>query len=627
MIALFLLALAAPDGSEGATVMREHFLRGDLVSVARAQAILAERGVELDRGSIALVRDLVRLVSCLPIGVFPEDDPLFAARSVVRLERIRLERIIKDNQYPESPLRELLGEPRLYQVRAPDQKTSLVRWPIEQERWPGEIIEGRTMAIECPTKGGVKKEPNAETHELNQRLRAQAERAAIAALLSHLEALPAETSGRIALTYLRDASEASEFLFPLEWSARIEAGLERGEPRVRSAGRVTLARLHEAASDREGAKRIYRALADDPRTTNEEDSRVRLRLAELEEPDFEAVLKVVRGTRKVRAVDEPARSYAEARALYALHRFDELMTFGRVWLRVERTNSELDEAVRDLLFRLAIELPPAQAMAWIDEIGGANTAPERLDQLGTLAIESDNLPLATAIYDRLRVEAAGSKKKRGPSAAADEARWIAQRARIEFAAEDAGAFASFIDALVAMAEVQSDRPLARLAPLREVARLSQDLIGRMTNEVSAKPERRKFAALLLEAAVKLSLAKSRFQRILEDHAAPLRVLAGPYAVGREGKARPDARKGGGKVEREAEKAARKVRQLGEVIVPRLPPRIETADQPTEVPEVESYLVFETGEGRLISGVPWLGLAKVRRENKLPRALKESAAAE
>jgi hypothetical protein len=615
-MALVWLALIAAAAPSGEAVVRESFLRGDLVSVARAKAIIADRGEVTELGSIALVSDLVLLVSCRTLAPVPPDDPLAAARRVIRLERLRLSRILKENIYLNSPLVELLGAPPLFQTKAPDQSNRLVRWPVQQERWPDEIIEGVAQPLDCPSKPGALKETKPEIHALNSALRAAAERSSIAALLSDLEALPDETAGRIALTYARDASEAAGFVYPLEWSPRIEAGLERGETRVRSAGLLLVARLREGAGDPAGAKLLYRALADDPRTSNDEDSRLRLRLAALEEPDFERALAVARGTRKVRRVDEPARAYAEARALYALHRFDELMTFGRVWLRTERGDGPFDAAVRDLLLRLAVELPPSQAMAWVDEIGSANTVASRLDQLGALALEIDNLPLATAIYDRLRVEAAGMKKKRGPSAAAEEARWIAQRARVEFAAEDAEAFAVFVDALVTMANTESERPLARLAPLRELARLSQDLIGRMTNEVSAKPERRKFAALLLEGAMKMSVRKSRYQKILEEHAAPLRLLAGPYAVGRDGRARADARKGGGKQEREKELAARKVRQLGEVVVPRLPPRIEAEDVPTELPEIRSYLVYETPDGRLVSGVPWERLARIRREAKL-----------
>jgi hypothetical protein len=623
VIAPLLLALAIGQVDAVRTPLsieelRDSFLRGDLVTLERGRAILRDRGVDVELGSLGLLDDLARLVRCLPLGPVPaaETDQLLAARLVARVERIRLERVLKDSAYSESPLLELFMHPPLYQLEAPGQTLELVRWPIEEERWPGEVIEGIPEKGVCPVRAGALRETDGKIHAANAKIRAAAERAATTAVLPLLPDLPDPAAGKIALAYLRDAVDAESFVFPIEWADRLEAGLRRGEPRVRSAGLVMLARAREINADVAGALDLYRQLALDETTTTEEDSRVRVRLAALEEPDWDRVLEVVRGVRKARDVDERVLSYAQARALYAKHEFDALMTFGRVWLRKTRGGNRFDDATRDLLLRLAVELDPAQAMAWIEEIGEESKVRDRLDELGKLSLETDNLALATAIYDRLRVLAASERKKRGPAAASEEAHWIAQRALIEFAAEDAEAFAGFMDALVALAVEQGEKPMARWAPHREVARLALDLIGRLTNEVGEKPDRRKFAALLLEAIVKLIVKPSRFQALLEERMPPLVALAGPYATGRtDPRATPAARK----TSKDARgKKPRKVRQLGEVIVPRLPPRIEAPDLTTEVPVLDTFLVYEDVTGTMVAGAPWMELATVRRAAKAAR---------
>lgn len=594
--------------------LRESFLAGDLVTLYRGLTILRERGIETRIGSYGLLRDLARLVRCLPLGPLPEAEtgPLRAARLAARLERVRLNRLVKDGLYAATPLGELLPEPKLYQWTAADQHQELVRWPIEEERWPGEVVEGLPEIGKCPARPGALREGDPKSHDLNMKFRAAAERAAKTALLPILPDLPDHAAAKVALGYLVDALEAEDFRFPLEWADRLEAGLERGETSIRSAGLVMMARAREDNGDRARAVELYRALAADPTTNGDEDSRVRVRLAALEEPDWPRVLDAVRGVRNPRDLDEKALSYAEARALYAIHDFDALMTFGRVWLRKPRGGNEFDEAARDLLLRLAVELDPSQAMAWVEEIGEDAKLRDRLDELGRLSIESDNLKLATAIYDRLRLLAASERKKRGPAAAAEEAHWIAQRAMVEFVAEDAEAFAGFIDALIALATEQGDKPMARFAPHREIARLAQDLVGRLTNEVDAKPDRRKFAALLLEASVKLTEKQSRFQNVLEERIPPLRVLAGAYAAGRDRSvATPAARK----TAKGARGKEKKIRQLGEVIVPRLPPLIEAPDFKTEVPLIDTYLVYEESHGALKAGAPWMELANLRKMSK------------
>src|SRR5207237_7583443 len=101
-----------------------------------------------------------------------------------------------------------------------------------------------------------------------------------------------------------------------------------------------------------------------------------------------------RGVRRARASDAPVLANAEARALYGLERWTDLQTFGRAWLRQAHPDNPFDRHTRDLLTRLALELDPPEAMAWIEEIGPSGDEKgrtQRLDDLGKLAIENDNL--------------------------------------------------------------------------------------------------------------------------------------------------------------------------------------------------------------------------------------------
>jgi hypothetical protein len=601
--------------------LREAFLRGDLVTVERGKEILRAGGEDVRKGSIALLDDLSRLVRCLPLGPIPHDEvePYLSARQLVRLERVRLEQLIKDGMHKDSALVELLAEPSMFQAAAADQSDQLVRWPVEDERWPEEVIEGRVWSGVCPSAPGLKKETDKKTHAQNAKWREKTANEMLTRAVDRLEALQPDAAAKIALAYLEQWLGIAEPSFEDAWYDKLAAGLRRARTSERAAGMIILARFAEMQGLRDRATDLYRELLeiegkDTAALTAEEDSRVRTRLVGLLEPNWNEALEVARKARSPRAADEAVLSNAIARALYSLEQWDELRTFGRAWLRRAHKDEPHEVMTGDLLVRLATQLDPSDAMSWMQEVGpdDPKSAMVRLDQLGKLAIESGNLPLAVRVYDRLRIESAGSREKTGPSAALDEARWISERARIAFIEEDAASFAGFIDEILRLSDRESDRPLARIAPHREVARLCQDLLGRLTNETPSKPERRKFAALLLEAAVRLSSAPGRMQAVLTEYVSPLRVLAGPYAVGRDGRAPAAARKSDKPSPAAARKGERKVHQLGEVIVPRLPPRLEAVDVPTSLPKSRSLLVFEAPSGEWRVGAPWAELARDRK---------------
>jgi hypothetical protein len=375
---------------------------------------------------------------------------------------------------------------------------------------------------------------------------------------------------------------------------------------------IAIARRVELDGDAAKARALYEELLSFAERSDGEDSRARARLATLIENqpgpvDWRAVRTIVEQARSPRTEDWAALTNSEARALYGLQDFDGLRTLGRVFLRElkERPNAEpaLVDATLDLLVRLAVKLDPADAMAWMAELGPARDLSSRLDRLAKISSESGRLDLAVAIYDRLRVDAAADRSRRGPSAAVDLARFTADRALLEYDRNDPEAFGSLVDHLVGLSRDEASHPLARAAPDRELVRICQDLLGRLAEAVPRDPDRRKFAGVLLDGIRTVAGTDAdhppRWREALLRYKDPLALLAGPYAVGRE-LAVKAAKRGA---------APRKIRNLGEVVVPRLPPRIDPIDVPTPVPEVPSFLVYRTRNGDWTVGAPWMMLGK------------------
>lgn len=599
---LILLLLARPSAPTDLPALRARFLSGDLVTLARGRASLAAAGTRTDLGSLGLLDDLSRLVRCLPIGPIPqgESGPYRGPRMLVRLERVRLEQLSRDGLHASSSLGALLERPPYYATEPADQRHALVLWPHERERWPNELPEAIPKEAACPRRAGEAAEKGA-AHEQNRRRRARAERTLVARLLQDASALPGVVAGRIALAYLEDAEAAADrFVIPKAWLRRLEGAVDRASPPERVAARILLARSLERNGQAKAARRHYEAALQDPSITAEQDSRVRVRLVALVEPDWERVLRLIQEAKHVRPVDRQGLVNARARALFALGRQKELMTFGRRWLVETDTEGPFETQTKDLLLRLGLVMPPPEAIGWIEEISpaGGKSTQRALATLADLAVVERRFDLAVAIYDRLRLEAAAARGRLGPRAAKQQARWLRARAVVEYERRDAPAFGGFVDDILALAAREAGRPLARFAPHRAVARLTQDLMGRLANDVPVDPERRKFAALLLEAVSALAKKEGRYQKALAKYVPTLTTLAGDLAEGR--------------VSRRRSKRRRRVRQLGEVVVPRLPPRLDPPDHPTPVPRPGSFLLYEAPSGEWVAGAPWASLVAARR---------------
>ncbi len=323
------------------------FFDGDLVSLARAQVQLAEAGQDPHRGDWGLLEDLSRLVRCLPLGPVPdgESPQYFAVRSVVRLERIRLQRLLVENAYRDTDLVALLN------MKWGDHLASqpeLVRWPTEIEVWPGEVTEAQVHPGACPPLPGSWRDP-AALQRKRQQARLASERKALAALLPQLGWLPDEGAARIALAYLQEASIARTHLTS-EWVALLNQALARGEGPVRVAGRLALARLVEDYGDSRG---LYSQILADPDRSAAQDSRARVRLVALLEPEWTEILALTQAARP-RPEDRAALENAEARARLALGDYVGLQKLGRPLLVDQRlsgctTDCALTVQTRELL--------------------------------------------------------------------------------------------------------------------------------------------------------------------------------------------------------------------------------------------------------------------------------------
>lgn len=611
MILVLALVVASSDVGGVATptddrTVAARFLEGDLVTLRRAQVLRRRRGERVDLGRLGLLEDLSRLVRCLPIGPIPPDEraPYRLPRALARLERIRLERLVRDRAHRGTALAKLVTSERRYRTRGADDP-AIVRWPIEDELWPGEVPDPTLTPSRCPSSPGALKERPEKTHRAQQRLRLGAERAAVAALLPDLEQLPDLTAARVALTYLVDAQAAEGFVVDAEWRRILEAVLARAPAPYRAPGRLLLALVAER-SDRAEALRLYHALLADPTCSAAEDSRARVRLVFLLEPDDEAsapdwsrILEVARDAKAPRPADEMVLANAHARALFALGETEALMTLGRKIIQREDRSGPFFAQTNELLTLLALDLEPARAIAWLDEIALADESAraERLEELAELARERGRFDLAVALYDRRRAEVRAGIERRGPRAAAKDAELVARRAFLEYERDDIEAFAGFVDELVQLARDERGRPIARYAPHKAVARLSQDLLGRLTDDVKEDRQREKFAAVLLEAAAELSRGQTRYRRVLERFLLDLERLAGRYAVGRTRVAAPDAKK-------RSRTKTKPVKQLGEVIVSRLPPKLAAPDEPTPAPFVPTFVMYERPDGTWVEDAPW-----------------------
>lgn len=567
---------------------------GDAVTLARAQAQRQARGEPVDTGTWGLLDDLSRLGRCLPLGRVPsaEAPELRARRLLVRLERIRLERLIQEGAHPGTALANLLVPPPLA-TSVPEQP-ELVRWPVETERWPGEVSDPRPEASKCPARAGLEAGRAAPARA---RARAAAERAAVAELVPHLGLLPAQTACNLAFTYMVDAERAPEgFTVPQDILHPLEQALLRGEGPPRVAGLIALSTLFQRSGAEAEARRVLDGLLEAPGLTPEQDSRARVRLVALLEGvdpvDWAAVLRAAEGAANPRPGDQPVLENARARALFVTDQREALMTLGRRFV-LRPHAGPFDAQTEELLLQLALRLPVREGLAWMEEVLPTDPRGRRAREaeLGRRALGHGALELAEVLFDRLRLAARAERPTRGPRAVEDEAQFIAGRAEVAYERGDPEAFGGLVAELMALAKAEEDAPLARFSPHRAVAELTQSVLGRMVNRAPGDPRQAAMAGHLLEAVGALGQARTAWRATLAKLVPTLAEVAGPYAAGRR-PPRPPGR------------APPPVRQLGEVVVPRLPPRLAAEDVLTDAPEVSSFLVYPGPGGVWREGSPW-----------------------
>ncbi len=557
--------------------------RGELWALARARLRAYEAGVDVHLGEPALLHELSRLGRCLPLGPIPADEaPLWRAlRHLVRAERVQLERVSRDAWAPRGPLAALLRGHHVA-TATPTVPASEIAWPTEPERWPDEESWPSLEPSRCRPPSGV------VASESDARRRRAAESAELHAAAELLEQLPPALSGPLAVRVLADARARGEGPSPA-LRARVERALPRLDPPWRSRARLLLAL--GTSSSASGLERLN-AVLEDGSATPLELGLTRVRLAAAAEPDWPRVLTLAAPLDEARPEERRALAHARARAWFATGRWTELRAFARRWRRSPDADGPTPEAraLADLFERLALELPLDEAIAWTSELAGRGQRAAALERMGRRALAERRFAHAEAAFEALRAEAEAARPQRGPLAVADRVRWDAERARVAFEADDLAGFAGLLDAVVAPGRDPESAPIARSAPHRELARLCQDLLGRLTEQVASRPERRAYAGALLEAVAALSDGKSRWHRLIARQRPALVELAGPWAAGRA----PRPAKG-----------ARRLRSLGEVVLPRLPPSVPPPEPPPLGLEPETWApVRTTGTGAEASWRLW-----------------------
>ncbi len=586
---LLLLLAQAPTSPTDLPSLRARLLAGDLVTIERARPHLAERG------AFGLLVDLSRFSRCLPLAALPANETARyrALRALVRLERVRLTQLMRDGAHRDSPIAALLGAGSLLATRPLRRSASLVYWPFEEERWLDEADAPLPEPSECPQAPGAARERDKKTYQAASAKREAVERRMRSRLLKYADALPPAVGAKLAVSYLLDVEAAGlGFEIPSRWRERLFRASDGGPAPLRTAGLIRLAKRSIAQGEPQLARACLRRILQLEERTDEEDGQARVLLVSLVEPDWDEVLKIAQGARAPRALERYALRNAQARAWYSLGDAEALKKLGRRWLREEAPLSDRFNAQTDaLLVRFALGLAPSEALAWIQELAGASPRAQhkRLEAFGELALVEGDSEMAASVFDHLLVKGV-SKGPRGVSA---RARFLASRAVVEYTRDDAEAFGGFIEQLVEIAQ-KEERPLARTAPHRELAKVTQRLFPKLLEDVPAAPSRRRYAALLLEAASQMRKLRNRFQRALARYEAPLSEMAGPYA---------------NKAWKPKKKPKRPLKQLGQVRVPRLPPKLKPPVLSTPAPALGTFLVYETPDGQLINEVPWRALMR------------------
>lgn len=585
---LLVLWLVATPPTTASPAALAALAAGRLDEVERERLAAEARGADVREGAWAWLREASRLMRCLPLDPLGPAPALGAARRLLRLEALRLERRRADGTVAgDEILVELIDRARPWQTPTRPTAPDWVVWPLTEERWPDEVIEPAVQPARC-------EDPldDAQLSAAAMAARTHAERTAVAELVDEgAPHVPAVVRARVLLLGLVRGA-------PLSATATVAAWLDGGEPRVVAAAAVRLGRRGEVLGQREAAIAAYERALVYTASAAAEAGWARARLVTLSD-DPARVLAWARGARAPRPQDAAALAHAEARALYMLGDHEALERFGRAWLERRGPPDPLgfDLRTEDLLLSLALVQPVEAAVAWTSSLGPASGREQRLEALAQRALVSGQLELASYIYDRLRFDALEARARGGAPAVARLTTALAGRARVEHARHDPLAFDAWIQELERLARDESERPLARTAPHRALATLCQAMLGPLTDARGA-PQTPRFAQSLVRAIDSLTAAPTRWSRMLEAHRPGLIALAGPTAP-----STPSAPRGT-RGTRGARSSAAPLRSVGVVVLPRLEPPLPAPDEAPPLPTLESLWVTLEPDGALRSGPPW-----------------------
>lgn len=470
------------DPSDDLKKARRALAAGDLVGWSDARR-RSQVGPPPQPGAWGRLDDLAALLRCrpLPDGPGPAGSPRERAlHGLLRLEAERLRRHLIDGAHARTDLPKLVAAAPHLRV-ALEHDGSVVRWPIEEERWPGERFEPSLGPSACASVAALESE--------GPQARLEAERRALRGVVRDLEGVPPRLVGAVASAWY-DALEASpEGLGPereLREGALVEALLKAPAGALRDRALVLIVRrwLDTGAHPELGPElaaiearshgtlrwltRISRVLASPSRR------RQTSAFGDLEPP------YVVRAW----------LDHVQATTLFEAQDLDALQRFGRGFLR-RRGSSAVDAETFEMLLDALLSRSATEALSMAADLGdrAPSAVRKRWWSLGLRALERGQLQLAREVLDRLWFEAAAA----GSDLPAELPMILAARARVALARLDAVGFEGLAVAIEASASRRQRR--------RAVLALAQDAVARLA---AVDPGlRRSFSArtlLLLETA-------------------------------------------------------------------------------------------------------------------------------
>lgn len=515
-----------------------------------------------ERAEHALWSDIVRLVQCEPLPKLVLDEqpqPHDMLRALLRVEVARRARLGDRARTSDTLWRDIL-DPGFFRRESPLAAAGdVLRWPVEEERWEGEVTEVTVKPSQCGKKVPPADELAQLTPELVWSAEQQLGEAAAARLRLHLGV-------RMLAQGMRDeARKAVEKLQPAQLTnvrdraltelMRVDLGLDPADALTWLARDPVLEPWRLEITVQAAAY-----LAD----TGDWDP-----LLALTAPWEQAELSAQANPRRALLLD---LTYRRALALQAKGQEAPLRVLvKRAFPALQAEDAPVADALRDVAMgHLARGTVDAEALGLLKALGPEHAFVRRLGELGSRALSVGNPRAAEAVAVRLMAEKAAAARARGH----------ALRAELALAVGDPERMGSSVNALFA----ERERPEVGTSERAAMDQVTLDLAQVMVAQSAELTDPRWHALLARTLARMQDVVHSRHGRAFPSLVAALEDRAPPAP----------ARKG---------QRVQAYYAVGEVRVG--PPRVTLPPPPLDIawPEPFSLLALPGPDGLLAAWVP------------------------